>query len=1717
MDRGTPLAPSPATPSLSPRAATVAIARATASNVSPGAAAAAVCGVRTSAALSRLGESAPHSRPCSRPTTTPPGGAAGACTAMRPVVAAATLGVDTIVQGPPLTPDPVVELMRVSAYSGEFVRCLVWIPGTEEVAFAAASMVVLMRVSDTLPQPAANAAADQQPLVEPGRQRHLLGHTSFVCALAVSSDGGLLASAQEGKEATVRLWDVASGVCLTVLSAHASGLSCVDISPDVRAVAAVGLDEHGRQTIALWNISEVRIPHGKVALVTRHATEFNIKVLRFSAYQEDHLLTAGRDSIRIYRLKGGQLRGTSVRLVPREKRTANHVGSVSAAAGPNIFTDIAFEAGVGVYGVDAFKVYVSSASGAVFVVDYTTRSLDAVYQLHSAGINCLLVADGLAITGGDDRLLRAWPLDFRDFLLEAEHEGSVTGLALSPDALRIAIGTENGALGCLHIPNHAYTTLLRSHSGAVNAVAVDPSRDQFCTVSSDGTIRIWHLLTHQQLYEFDAPGEAVTCIAYHPLPSHHELAAGFANGRLRVFDVPTTTLLQEQQQHRGAVAELVFSPDGERLFSGGADGALVTYDVQRLYAPTQYLSAGVRDIRVCVAVSPNGALVASLTRDPYRGVTSLLIFHGRTLAPFMRIETDAPTYIKLAFSADGNELWALTSLRRLDRYELREGQLVQQIRDISNLEVTALAMDPVGRYALTAGNDGLLRVWGCVPLPALQPRGLPPNQAFLGHPGAVLGAAFHRGHLITVGDADCICVWRVTADTPPPHASLDPAVARASVAQRLGALPPALRPMGSPGLDPRDPLSRATPATALGPVANASDHRLTARAAALASPGVPQARLVPASSSPVVRPGTATGLPSQQAQAPIVSPFPAVANAAVAAADAAAAALAAAKLNSPGVYTAPAVIPRPTNYTSASPYSSPIAVRQAPSGPFMPPSAGAPPPLRQEQQPQLPSPQVPRAPEPPPKCSWLLGYTPSGFNNVTWRPETGLFAYSIEEMVVLEHLATREQRYLRAHTRSLGCLAASKDGSLIAAAPRTAEHHVVQPEASLGASSATQPVVCTTAPFADVVVWDVASGKERWRLRYHPHGVQALCFSPDGRWLLSIGREPERSVVVWDVSAGLLVAAGRTESSPAAVEWLWGGDNPSFASVGKDGLLLWTLLDSFLEQRSVPLGDQDDAVPCTALAIDPAGALLVAEAPKCTDGDGPMGQIPLWHIDVANAFADGPATMVQVASLPGDTAVTAMAVGSSHALVATETGNLVRFRRDTHSGVWCEESSVQLDGCVRSLSAEPGMADAVVATTTATIWFVGMQDASCVPIVCGQQGPVLALVAAPHDPRVMASTSGDGMLRVWYLGLGDAEPTVELQSSSACTTATFAMHSLPAPKPASSPQAEPARQPKSGSSPKPPPVPLLLGGYEDGSLRLFSMQPTVELRWALARHPAPVVGVAVHPTKPLVLTASSDGSLAVTDLGSTRLLSYITALTACPAPAPPSRRSPGPPPRSTPPPPPDPPRPGTGPMQALTVSPGTGASLTAVGWRDRFVVFAAPWDDPACTPIAEYDIKSPGSSRRRDADGAAGADGSAQSQSPDVPALLSFLGGGSKLLAFSSPLLLGEVVVYDYRLAAVVRRVTVPQMVRSMAVSHDGRAMLLGGMERSAFLAHMGTGNVHTLEGHAGPVMAVGFSSDGNQAISAAGSTMMVWEAPKLLLKLEAAPPPPPRPTQLQF
>lgn len=61
-----------------------------------------------------------------------------------------------------------------------------------------------------------------------------------------------------------RLQHMCCRACFMLCAAHASNLAALDVSADGRALVACGADNLARQTIALWDIQDVRST-GKVS------------------------------------------------------------------------------------------------------------------------------------------------------------------------------------------------------------------------------------------------------------------------------------------------------------------------------------------------------------------------------------------------------------------------------------------------------------------------------------------------------------------------------------------------------------------------------------------------------------------------------------------------------------------------------------------------------------------------------------------------------------------------------------------------------------------------------------------------------------------------------------------------------------------------------------------------------------------------------------------------------------------------------------------------------------------------------------------------------------------------------------------------------------------------------------------------------------------------------------------------------------------------------------------------------------------------------------------------------------------------------------------------------------------------------------------------------------------------------------------------------------
>jgi WD40 repeat protein len=117
------------------------------------------------------------------------------------------------------------------------------------------------------------------------------------------------------------------------------------------------------------------------------------------------------------------------------------------------------------------------------------------------------------------------------------------------------------------------------------ALAFYPDGEHLAFVSDKKAIAVWDLNTKQEAFSFGA-GELERRGALVP---HTRLSADGASyavaGRApTVWDVAARKLLVALPEERGAIWSVGWSPDGERLAVGTADGGLVIWDLPKVKA-----------------------------------------------------------------------------------------------------------------------------------------------------------------------------------------------------------------------------------------------------------------------------------------------------------------------------------------------------------------------------------------------------------------------------------------------------------------------------------------------------------------------------------------------------------------------------------------------------------------------------------------------------------------------------------------------------------------------------------------------------------------------------------------------------------------------------------------------------------------------------------------------------------------------------------------------------------------------------------------------------------------------------------------------------------------------------------------------------------------------------------------------------------------------------
>jgi WD40 repeat protein/class 3 adenylate cyclase/tRNA A-37 threonylcarbamoyl transferase component Bud32/energy-coupling factor transporter ATP-binding protein EcfA2 len=287
----------------------------------------------------------------------------------------------------------------------------------------------------------------------------------------------------------------------------------------------------------------------------------------------------------------------------------------------------------------------------------------------------------------------------------------MTAVAFTPDGRRLVGGSFEGALRVWDLATGAIAQTFAGQTSGETAMT--PDGRTVITGAETGTVVAWDLSGSQQLgrgFRWNAPNAGclnTPCFVVNPQSTL--MATAQADGTVALIVLRTRRVIDTLPARSGQPAEaLAFFPDGRRLAVGGVAGVAGRVTLWDVRARTVLRSIRFAGPVWWVAVSPDGRLLAVLTRNAIsplarvevRDVASNRVLYVRTT----RIDRGRGG---LFFSPDGRRLAVLICCRPgspIEVWDARTGK--RQLSVSVDGYATSLDFSPDGGLLAAGTNDG---------------------------------------------------------------------------------------------------------------------------------------------------------------------------------------------------------------------------------------------------------------------------------------------------------------------------------------------------------------------------------------------------------------------------------------------------------------------------------------------------------------------------------------------------------------------------------------------------------------------------------------------------------------------------------------------------------------------------------------------------------------------------------------------------------------------------------------------------------------------------------------------------------------------------------------------------------------------------------------------------------------------------------------------------
>jgi WD40 repeat protein len=397
---------------------------------------------------------------------------------------------------------------------------------------------------------------------------------------------------------------------------------------------------------------------------------------------------------------------------------------------------------------------------------------------------------------------------------------------------------------------------------------------------------------------------------------------------------------------------------------------------------------------------------------------------------------------------------------------------------------------------------------------------------------------------------------------------------------------------------------------------------------------------------------------------------------------------------------------------------------------------------------------------------------------------------------------------------------------------------------------------------AEIIIWDFATRTEVRRFKLHRVKVQALAFSPSGRFLVSLGGEDDGKVSFWDVETGKALCSATTGNGRGGfAECVTFGNNSEtmFLTGGYETLRVWSFDEAKgkIAAETVTVRGLRRVVHC--MVVDDAD-----EYAYCGTTTGDVIQIGLRH---AVLKAKGGTFEKGVTDL-------ALTGTGDQLLVGTGTGKICLLNTKTWKTT--KKSSV-CDGAVTSVSLRGEGHEFFVGTKSSNIYRFNMATFESTVRAVAHSHAVND-VQFPEASELFGTCAGD-QIRVWHTATNKELLRITIPNK-VCNTFVF-LKSGDAIVSGWNDGALRCHTPETGRLAFEIPNgngkgvtamavtnnnAQLLSGGGDGQVRLWKFGSSVELVQTLKEHTGAITSIMVNTTDEECVTSSVDGTCIVWDL-----------------------------------------------------------------------------------------------------------------------------------------------------------------------------------------------------------------------------------------------------------